>query len=185
MEWQARDPNGDALAYQVDLRQVGNKRWIRIGKDVRKNSYTFDSNTVPDGRYEVRVTASDSPDNPPAIALSKARISEPFTVDNTPPRIEDLRFSPTGQNTFRIQARLVDDDRQHHRGPVCPGLGGDVGVPVADRRHLRQPRRDPGLPGRPAYPGRAHPDASGGGLLRQYGACVADLDGRVASGYPM
>ncbi len=108
IEWQARDPNGDAMASQVDLRQVGTKRWIRIAKDITKNSYSWNSSTVPDGRYEVRVTVSDYPDNPPALALSKARISEPFIVDNTPPRIEDLRCAPAGRGTFRIQAALVD-----------------------------------------------------------------------------
>lgn len=108
IEWQARDPNGDALACQVDLRQVGNKRWIRIAKDVRKSSYNWDSSTVPDGRYEIRVIACDAPDNPPGTALSKARVSEPFTVDNTPPGIEHLGDISTGQNTFRVQARLVD-----------------------------------------------------------------------------
>lgn len=107
--WQARDPNGDALVYQVDLRPVGSRRWIRIAKEITNASYTLNSRTVPDGRYEVRITASDSPDNPPAIALMKTRISEAFTVDNTPPRIENLRATPTGQNSFRIQAKLVDE----------------------------------------------------------------------------
>jgi hypothetical protein len=110
IEWQARDPNGDSLVYCIDLRQAGHKRWIRIAKDIHKTSYTWDSSTVPDGRYEIRVLASDAPDNPPGTALSKARISEPFTVNNTPPQIEDLHWAATNRDGFRIQAALHDAD---------------------------------------------------------------------------
>ncbi len=108
IEWKARDPNGDPLTFALHLRQVGNQRWIRIADDLSKSQYAWDSRSVPDGRYEIRLVASDSPGNPPATAMSRAWISEPFQVDNTAPRITGIRTKQIDANRFRVHARLVD-----------------------------------------------------------------------------
>jgi len=106
--WKARDPNDDRLTFNLYIRQAGRTRWIRIAEDLEKPKYAWDSKTVPDGRYEIRLVASDGPDNPPDTALARARISEPFIVDNSPPRIEALRWRAVRAGTYRVQARLVD-----------------------------------------------------------------------------
>ncbi len=49
---------------------------------------------MPDGAYYLKIVASDSASNPPAIALKAERESERFEVDNTPPVVEDLRVGP-------------------------------------------------------------------------------------------
>ena len=46
---------------------------------------SFDSALLPDGNYEVKVVASDSPDHTDADALTGERVSEAFVVDTTPP----------------------------------------------------------------------------------------------------
>ncbi len=46
---------------------------------------------MPDGRYVIQVTASDAPDNPPDMAKTTSRISDPVVVDNTPPQFKDLK----------------------------------------------------------------------------------------------
>jgi len=56
---------------------------------------------MPDGRYELRVEAEDSPDNPPGETLTGSRTSRPFTVDNTPPVISDLTVTADGGIRFR------------------------------------------------------------------------------------
>lgn len=109
MEWQARDPNGDKLTYDLYVRKVGTDTWTRIARNLTKTSYTWDSQEMPDGLYEARVVASDALDNPPSLAQSRARISEPFTIDKTAPKIEDLEIHQTGDRTFHVTARLVDN----------------------------------------------------------------------------
>jgi len=47
----------------------------------------WDTSTVPNGRYVVRITVSDAPSNPPALALAADKESAPFDVDNTPPAL--------------------------------------------------------------------------------------------------
>jgi len=108
IKWQASDPNGDKLLYDLYIRRFGENRWIRIAKDLKQPQYKWNSRTVPDGNYEVRLIARDDPDNPPGTSLARARISDPFVVDNTPPRIEALRWQAVKGNTFRIRARLTD-----------------------------------------------------------------------------
>jgi len=87
---ESSDPNGDKLVYQVHFRQIGEGKWIRLAEDLAKAKYVWDTRTVPDGDYEIRVSASDSPANPAAQAISAGRISDPILVDNTPPIIRNL-----------------------------------------------------------------------------------------------
>ncbi len=91
----AEDANKDKLSYTVEYRQRGIDVWVTLAKDLTKPKYVWDTRTVTDGIYELRVTASDSPANPPADALSAARISDPIVVDNTPPAVKDLAIHVT------------------------------------------------------------------------------------------
>ena len=56
--------------------------------------YSFDTATLPDGAYYLKIVASDAPSNPPAAALTAERESDRFEVDNTPPVVEDLHVGP-------------------------------------------------------------------------------------------
>jgi len=51
----------------------------------------WDTSTVPNGRYVVRVTARDSPSNPEETTLAGDKESVPFDVDNTPPVVTASR----------------------------------------------------------------------------------------------
>ena len=63
---------------------------------MRERYWSWDSTAFPDGEYRIRVTASDLPGNPPADALSTAMVSDPFLIDNTPPRIAGLAAGASG-----------------------------------------------------------------------------------------
>ena len=60
-----------------------------------------------DGKYELRVTASDNLSNPATSALETARISEPVVVDNTAPSIAMLAGKADGK-TITIRGRARD-----------------------------------------------------------------------------
>jgi hypothetical protein len=58
--------------------------------------YTWDSQALPDGEYQARITASDRRSNPPNLALTAEKISEIFVIDNTPPEIKNLATQKSG-----------------------------------------------------------------------------------------
>ena len=66
----------------------------------------WDTTTVPNGRYVVKVAASDAPSNPAGVSLSGDKESTPFEVDNTPPAVT---VTPDGQPP-RPRAGPVKDD---------------------------------------------------------------------------
>jgi len=90
MQIRAADPNGDKLKYTIEFRQIGTAGWIKVTDKLTSPAYVWDTRTVGDGRYELRVTASDAPTNPPGGAMTTARVSEPVVVDNTPPVVKDM-----------------------------------------------------------------------------------------------
>jgi hypothetical protein len=94
--WAATDPNGDELIYKVEIRGVNEREWKLLRDKVKERFVAWDATAYPDGEYILRVTASDSPDNPPGSALSTQLESERFTVDNTSPRISGLTGTRTG-----------------------------------------------------------------------------------------
>ncbi len=99
--WAASDENGDSLACTVEIRGVNESGWKLLKEKLREKYYSWDSTAFPDGEYEVRVTVSDSPSNPPAESLTATLTSEPFLIDNTPPQILNLTATISGN---RIQA---------------------------------------------------------------------------------
>jgi hypothetical protein len=85
--WRADDANGDTLAYDVSYRRVDDTRFRPLRKALTDAVLAWDTTTVPNGRYVIRVTATDAPSNPEALALTVDKESAPFEVDNTPPAV--------------------------------------------------------------------------------------------------
>ena len=85
--WEASDPNDDALRYEVRYRAETEDTWRVLARDVTERLFTWDTTSTPDGTYVVRIVASDATANAPADALTGARDTAPFDVDNTPPQI--------------------------------------------------------------------------------------------------
>jgi sugar lactone lactonase YvrE len=88
--WSARDENDDELEYAIYFRGEGEKNWRLLKDKITQRFYTWESGTMPDGAYYLKVVASDAPANPPAEALTGERISDRFEIDNTPPALEGL-----------------------------------------------------------------------------------------------
>lgn len=85
--WRAEDENDDDLVYDVLYRREGESTWKPLRKGISETILVWDTSTVPNGTYFVRVVASDSPSNPASTALTAELDSSAFEIDNTPPTI--------------------------------------------------------------------------------------------------
>ncbi len=102
LRWVAEDENDDELVFRLEIRGEGEENWKLLEEKVEDQYYDWDATSYADGRYLVRVTASDSPSNPPSDALSFSEVSEPFAIDNTAPAIRELRAERAGE-TLRVR----------------------------------------------------------------------------------
>jgi len=95
--WKAEDEDSDKLVYALQYRREGETAWHDLKTGVSESIFVWDTSTVPDGRYVVRVRASDSPSNPADRALVGETESDVVSIDNTPPTItvETLRQNGT------------------------------------------------------------------------------------------
>jgi hypothetical protein len=94
--WKAEDDNGDRLQYDVSYRREGETAWKVLRRTLWDPIFVWDTTSVPDGTYLVRISASDAPSNAPATALTGEMESVAFDIDNTPPRIETQPPAKTG-----------------------------------------------------------------------------------------
>ena len=101
--WLASDENSDTLVYRVEIRGVQESGWKLLKDNVKERYISWDTSAFPDGEYVLRVTASDSPSNPPAQALSASLVSDPFLIDNTPPQIYNLAGGPASGNKLDVR----------------------------------------------------------------------------------
>jgi hypothetical protein len=85
--WQADDPDGDRLVYNVYFRGDDETQWKLLKAGTHDNSLTFDADVLADGKYLFRVTASDREVNPPSTARDAQLVSVPIMIDNTPPTV--------------------------------------------------------------------------------------------------
>jgi hypothetical protein len=96
LKWKVENPDKDELRYRIEYRLVGSSAWVDMlepRETLTKNSYSWDTADMPEGRYRVRVTASDEPSNPPDKARRHELESSIVLVDNTPPSITDLQVT--------------------------------------------------------------------------------------------
>ena len=85
--WTARDADGDRLQYALAYRREGERTWTALKDGLADDVFTWDTTTVPDGTYVIKVIASDASANAPALALQGERESQSFEIDNTPPDV--------------------------------------------------------------------------------------------------
>ena len=94
LQWRGSDPNGDPLTYAVSVRNEGGGAWIEIDKDLEASAFTWDTGALPDGRYRVRVVASDAGGNAIGETLTGEAVSAPFRIDNTAPQVTEMAADP-------------------------------------------------------------------------------------------
>ncbi|HET7290851.1 MAG TPA: PQQ-binding-like beta-propeller repeat protein [Vicinamibacteria bacterium] len=123
--WKADDPNGDTLVYDVQYRAVGDTKLRTLRRATTDTVLAWDTSTVPNGRYVIKVSARDTPANPESLALAGDKESTPFDVDNTPPLVsaalEDGRVRATVSDDWSIIKKAeysVDGGRWHEIHPV-------------------------------------------------------------------
>jgi hypothetical protein len=85
--WKAEDEPGDKLQYDVSYRRLGETDWVQLRRDLWDAILTWDTTSVPDGSYTIKVVASDTASNAPGTALVAERESEAFDIDNTAPSV--------------------------------------------------------------------------------------------------
>jgi len=121
--WKVENPDQDQLRYRLSYRRDGDANWrdmLRDGEIVTKPDYDWDTATLPEGKYRVRVEASDELANPPDQTLKHALETSGVLVDNTPPVFQTLAIAGR-----RLRARVVDGASQVTRVDVSiDGRGG-------------------------------------------------------------
>ena len=101
--WKAHDANDDDLSYDVLYRREGETTWKALKRNLPDPMLVWDTTSVPNGTYVVKVVASDAPANPPGAALVAERESDTFDIDNTPPSITVASVTrDNGRTTVRF-----------------------------------------------------------------------------------
>jgi hypothetical protein len=104
--WRAEDDNRDELSYDVSYRREGETAWKALKRGLVDGILVWDTTSVPNGRYMVRIVASDALSNSPATTLTGAMESASFDIDNTPPVITVVSVRRDGARaiiTFEIR----------------------------------------------------------------------------------
>jgi hypothetical protein len=107
--WKAEDDNEDRLQYDVSYRREGDTTWKPLKRGLWDAIVVWDTTSVPDGTYYVKVSATDAPSNSPATALVGEFESVSFDIDNTPPVVEVQAATRTGT---RATVKFVVRDEQ-------------------------------------------------------------------------
>jgi hypothetical protein len=97
--WKAEDDNEDRMQFDVLYRREGDTSWKALHRGLWDPIFVWDTTSVPDGTYVVKIAASDAPSNSPGAALVGELESISFDIDNTPPRIEVQAPARTGART--------------------------------------------------------------------------------------
>lgn len=127
-QWQAEDRNSDTLEYAIYYRAL-NEQTFRLLKDkLRDNFYTIDGATLADGRYIIKVVASDAPDNPPGQKLTGERLSEPVDIDNTPPVVKAMGQPQLKGDSVRVVFSVDDATGKVRKADAS--LDGAAWIPV-------------------------------------------------------
>jgi len=108
-QWKANDDNTDDLSYDVFYRREGDASWRSLKTDLRDTLLVWDTSSVPNGTYVLKVAASDRRSNPPDAALTGELESSSFEIDNVAPTVQIGALRREGTR-FVVPADVRDGD---------------------------------------------------------------------------
>ncbi len=128
--WKVNNPDSDDLRFRLWYRAMGEEQWRPILRDYQVLTalrFTWRTESVPEGIYQIKLEAADSLTNDPKDVLSDIYISPPVLVDNHPPIIKGLvwkngKISGTSEDSFSSIGAL---DYSIDNGPWIPILCTD------------------------------------------------------------
>ena len=127
LQWRADDENDDELVYEVQFRREGDTTWKVLRSGLTESILVWDTTTVPNGTYFVRVVASDAPSNAGNASLAGELDSSAFDIDNTPAAFANAAARLDGTRT------VVSVDVRDDHSPVAKleySLDGEQWKPV-------------------------------------------------------
>lgn len=104
VRWQAKDPNGDKLKYNIYLKREADKDWLHLKEDITDKKLEINTELFEDGEYLLKIVADDSLANPPALVKTNTKTSTPFIIDSTAPVVKNF-----SSQTRRINFGVVDE----------------------------------------------------------------------------
>jgi hypothetical protein len=107
--WRAEDENNDELQFDVLYRREGETAWKTLKRGLTDPILVWDTTSVPNGAYLLRVMATDVASNPPGNALAGHMDSASFDIDNGPPTITVTAVRRDGGRTV-----IAFDVRDEH-----------------------------------------------------------------------
>ena len=167
LRWKVENPDGDVHVYRLWFRQDGEPTWKSLGgsehEPLTKPEFEWNTESVPDGNYVVRVVASDERSNLKELALEHELVSQPFLIDNRKP--EDRRLEGALSRSQRHGSRLFLTDSE-----LAFSVDGGSWRMLAPgdwaSRFSRRSLLD--APGRSFAPGNAHARSASHGCRRQH-----------------
>ena len=106
--WKVKDDNNDTLQFNVYYKGVEEASWKLLKDELKQTSYALDTTLMSDGRYVVKVSATDRLSNPPNFAKSTEKISDSFDVDNSQPMVTDITATANEDQTYQITCTAAD-----------------------------------------------------------------------------
>jgi hypothetical protein len=134
LRWRVDNSDGDALVYRLGYRQDSEAVWRQLGgpDPLTKAEFDWNTDSVPDGLYLIRVWVTDERSNSSDRQLDSTFVSAPFLVDNTRPEVRDLtvqanskppvivgRSRDNGSVVSQVEYSVDGDDWR----PATPGDG--------------------------------------------------------------
>ena len=75
------------MVFDVYYQGEEDQPWLVLKRSVTDRYLSFDTSSLPDGTYRLKIVASDSPSHSPGEALTGERVSDRFLVDTTSPTV--------------------------------------------------------------------------------------------------
>ena len=107
--WKAEDDNNDELSYDVFYRREGDTGWRLLKSDLRDTLMVWDTSSVPNGTYVMKVLASDRRSNPADATQAGELESSSFEIDNVAPTVQIGALRRDGSR-FIVPAEVRDTD---------------------------------------------------------------------------
>ncbi len=109
VSWRARDENKDQLSYALYFSYKNDNNWLLLKKDLTRSSYTWDSRSMPDGNYRLKLIAGDEKSNPLNARLFAEKTSDPFIIDNSAPEINNISLNKSGTDSLQVSFTVQDN----------------------------------------------------------------------------